>query len=718
MASKKKTMSDEELAVKLDQLNRQAVGHMSDEVSATQDDNLERYLGMPYGDEEEGRSQAISMDVAEVVDWAIPDILEPFISGDRVVEFKGSSKSEADYAERATDLINHEFWNENDGVLFLHDVVKTGSIQKICFSKTVWQEEEDEIRETMTGLSVAHLAELQADQSIALEDVTAEPLNQQLVDPEALAAFSDGQVYTVTIVRIKKRGFNRLMALPPEQVKFSDHTSELVDIDYICHETPDMTRSGLLAMGFPEEKVRLVTTENQGVQDNREDVRFHDESKRDSDVTQRAKERFTLIEEYPLLDTNEDGRAERLQVFRVGKVILDRKEVECHPFDAWSPDRIPHRLVGLGIADKVKQTAYIKTHLTRQLLDNVYLANNPRIEVPDGAMGEDTIGDLLTYRVGGLIRTKGNGQMLRPIEIPDRSGTALQAILYMDGVREQQSGVTKNGLAIQSEAIDPKSATESRRQDRNEQTRKRLMCRMLAHTFLVPVFKKMLKNCVRYQDAAKEIELRGEWVMIDPRSWNANLKAKVAVGLGHANRDETMQGATVVGQAQQLGAEAGIVKPKHLYNTARKLVEAAGIGFPEDFFLDPDSEEGQQFAQERAQSQGQDPKMMEAQGKLQIKQLETQLKAQETQFKSQLAQQQAETDFRIAQMEAQMEFALGQMKIRAETQISQEQMAAEMHLAQWQAEQNVDIKREQVRRMPAAKPNGTSSGVRFGGKVG
>ena len=724
MAKRKKPvgMSEGELVTRLEHLNRQAIGHTSDEVSADQDDNLERYLGMPYGDEEEGRSQAVSMDVAEVVDWAIPDLLEPFISGDRAVEFTASSRDEQEYCERATDLVNHDFYNEADGVLFLHDSVKTGAIQKIAFSKTTWKKEETKTSETMTGLSAAHLAELQQDESVEVTDIEAEPLSGVFADGEAAAAYSDGMVYTVTITKTKVSGHNDVVSIPPEQMKFSARSADIKPIAYIAHES-EIMRSDLYDMGFDPDKIESIPSSGKSALDQtRDDTRFHDESRRESSDTDNASDVLILIEEYPLIDANGDGRLERLQVFRVGKTILSQEEVEEHPFDCWSPDRIPHRLVGLAIADKVKQTQKIKTHLTRQLLDNVYLANNPRIEVPDNAMGDNTIADLLTYRVGGLIRTKGAGQMLRPIEIPDRSATAMQAIMYMDGVREQQSGITKNGMAITSEAVDPKSATESRRQDRNEQVRKRLMIRLLAQTFLVPIFKKMLKNIVKHQDAAKEIEIRGKWVSIDPQGWNANLKARVSVGLGHANRDESLNGAMLVGQAQEVAAQKGLVEPKHFYKTASKLVEAAGMGFVEDYFTNPDTPEGQQAIQAHQQAAAQDPRMVEAQGKLQIKQAEGQMTAQmrqqEIQHKAQMAQVQAEADFKIAQMKAQMEYNLGIQQLQAETQLSREQTSAELELAAWEAQQNAKLKEKQIAAQPKAKMNGSGSGVRFGGAVG
>src|SRR5690554_5172917 len=162
MADKdRKAMSDEELATLLDAMNRQAVGYDSDEVSADQDSNLDRYLGKPYGDEEEGRSNAISMDVAEVVDWALPDLLEPFISGDRIVEFEPAKPDDEEWCEVASDYVNHIFFKENCGATILHDTVKTALIQKLGVSKSVWREKIKEETQTLTGLSELHLAELQ-----------------------------------------------------------------------------------------------------------------------------------------------------------------------------------------------------------------------------------------------------------------------------------------------------------------------------------------------------------------------------------------------------------------------------------------------------------------------------------------------------------------------------------------------------------------------------
>jgi hypothetical protein len=724
-------IGDAELATLLGEMNSQSVGYLTDQVSADQDDNLDRYLGKPYGDEEDGSSNAISMDVAEVVDWALPDLLEPFLAGERIVDFTPSTRKDEDYCEQAGDLANHCFYSENSGVIVLHDTIKTACIQKIGFIKTWWHKEEIEERQTLTGLAKTNVDELRQEDGVTIEEEAGEPLNAELIPPEALAAFGDGMVYTVTIVRQKTKGTPCIESVPPEEIKVSQRSKSLVGIDYVCHE-PEKTRGQLIAMGFDYDTVMGLAANKGSEKDSRKDHRFSDEQRQESGTRAKLSDTVTLCEEYPLLDMDGTGKIKRWQVFRVNKTILGKEEIDDHPFDAWSADRIPHRLIGLALADKVKQTQYIKTHLTRGLLNNVYLANNPRIEVPDAAAGDNTIDDLLTYRIGGLIRSKGQGNMIRPIEVPDRSANALQAITYMDSVREQQSGITRNGMAVSSEAIDPKSATEARKEDRNEQSRKRLMVRMIAETLLVPVFRKILNLLVKYQDAEKTIYLSGKWVTMDPRTWSADLKATVAVGLGHANSEEDLLAAQIVGQAQQLGAEAGLVGPEQLYETGKKLIRAVGWKFPEKYFKDPSTPEFQQEAQARAQ-QG-DPKMVEVQGKLKLKEMEMQMDSQfesikaerdlqiemlKAQAKMAIEKEKVGFDFQAKLMQINAEFQLKQQQMFAELQLQRQQMGFEARMAKSQQDIDADNENRRIESDHEAKmTKAKMKPVKFGGKVG
>lgn len=732
-------ISDEALALLLDEQNRTALGYNSDEASNQQDDNLDRYLGLPYGDEEDGSSNAMSMDVAEVVDWAMPDLLEPFISGDRIVEFEPSTQADEEWIEQAADLANFAFYSDNPGVLILHDVIKTGCIQRLGVIKTVWEDEDKVEEQTMTGLPVIAVEMLRQDKSLRIVEVTAEPVDPSMLDETTAQAFVDGKVYTVEVERTKRGGCNKIYSIPPEQFKVSQRSAGIEEAEYCCHET-EVRRHDLIDMGFDTKKVNALAA-NKDRDTSRQDRRFPDENRTENQPHNPASDVLTLCEEYFRVDANGDGRAELIQAFRVGKTILSREEVDSNPFDTWSADRIPNRLIGLGLADKVKQTQKIKTHLTRQMLDNVYLSNNPRIEVPDSAVGESTFEDLLSYRIGGLIRTKGVGGMMRPIETPDRSATALTAIQYMDMVREQQSGITKNGMALGSEAIDPKSATQTRKEDRNEQARKRLMTRMIAETLLIPVFRKILKNIVRHQDFERQLKLNGKWVAMDPRGWHADLKARVATGLGHANRDEQMQYAMALLSVQQQAHPLGLVTEKHLFKGAEKLCAALGYKQPEELFLNPDSDEGKQIMQARAQ-QPPDPRMIEVQGKQQLAQAQLQIKTQLQSVELQAKQQQAMAEQKFAadkhylEQQAKVAFDRGKaesdmqsemvklnlahqakmQQIAAEAQLAREKMAAEFEIAR--EEMQIEARLASQKNHLMAQSRSVGNGVRMGGKVG
>lgn len=724
------SLSDEELVVLLEEMNRRAVGALSDEVSVDQDDNLDRYLGQPYGDEEEGRSQAISMDVAEVVDWALPDLLEPFVSGDRIVEFEPSTKEDEAFADQATDLCGHVFWTENPGFLVLHDTIKSALIQKIGFIKTVWRDEEKEEQVHAEGLSLLNVQELEGDDSVEVREIETKPAPQT---PDAMAAYPDGMIYEVKGVRRVKSGCNVIMSVPPEEIKVSSRAVHLPDVEYIAHES-EKTRGALISMGFDPDVVMGLSSDLRRDQV-RSDTRFVGEERHETTSRKKASDILLLIEEYPLVDANGDGKLERLQVFRVGKTILEHREVTEHPFDAWTADRIPHRLIGQALADKVKQTQRIKTHLTRQLLDNVYLANNPRIEVPETAMtaNGETIEDLLNVRIGGLIRTRQPGQ-LAPVVTPDRSGTSLDAILYMDNVREQQSGITRNGFALDSEALDPKSATQVRKEDRNEQSRKRLMARMIGETLLVPVFRKVLRNHVTYQDQPKWVRLRKKWVAMDPRGWNAEMRCRPSVGLGYSNQEEMLAASMAILNVQKEAFAAGLATPTHLFASMSQLVKAVGWQWPEQYFVDPATPEGQQALQAHAQAQGQDPKMVEVQGKQQIAAMQAQLDQAKTQHQAQLKEVElqarmreatidAESKRQIAIMQANFDKQIAEMRLAMEMQQARERTAAEMDLAYFRADQEAELAREEMKLKARTNGaghelNGGGGGVRFGGNIG
>ena len=101
-----------------------------------------------------------------------------------------------------------------------------------------------------------------------------------------------------------------------------------------------------------------------------------------------------------------------------------------------------------------------------------------------------------------------------------------------------------------------------------------------------------------------------------------------------------------------------MVSPKQMYSTLSDFIELNGLGDSDQFFLDPESPEGQQMAQMKQQQaqQNQQQMMQEQQTQLQMQQmaLDAQQKvAQAEQVKAQATMQNGQLKAQIDAMKAQ-----------------------------------------------------------------
>ncbi len=118
---------------------------------------MEYYLGnmtidMPAP---EGRSQAVSTDVADVVEGLMPALMDIFAGSDEVVRFEPVGPEDEEKAQQETDYVNHVFMQRNPGFMTLYSFVKDALLQKVGIVKVWWEEREEEQRETYYDLSDA-----------------------------------------------------------------------------------------------------------------------------------------------------------------------------------------------------------------------------------------------------------------------------------------------------------------------------------------------------------------------------------------------------------------------------------------------------------------------------------------------------------------------------------------------------------------------------------
>ena len=75
--AKQNKMTEEELISLIDQHVTDALGY-DDAISTQREKAMEYYYGLPFGNEVEGRSQFVSSDVADTIEWIMPSLMRVF----------------------------------------------------------------------------------------------------------------------------------------------------------------------------------------------------------------------------------------------------------------------------------------------------------------------------------------------------------------------------------------------------------------------------------------------------------------------------------------------------------------------------------------------------------------------------------------------------------------------------------------------------------------
>lgn len=147
---------------------------------------MDYYLGDMSQDmpAQEGRSRAVSTDVADTIEGLMPSLMDIFCGSDEVVRFEPVGPEDEEAAQQETDYVNHVFMQQNEGFMVLYSFIKDALLSKVGIVKVWWEEYEEEERETyydLTDEQFAMLAQAVAESDGAME-IVAHTMNSE---PEA-----------------------------------------------------------------------------------------------------------------------------------------------------------------------------------------------------------------------------------------------------------------------------------------------------------------------------------------------------------------------------------------------------------------------------------------------------------------------------------------------------------------------------------------------------
>ncbi len=180
--------------------------------------------------------------------------------------------------------------------------------------------------------------------------------------------------------------------MPPEEFGIERGARTLRDCNYCFHDVIK-SESALIAQGFDDAQIKAITsytglTEIETLA--RDTAQEHLTSVGGN--ANPAGRMIKVTEHYIRMDYEGTGKAQLYQVTSGGDLgdILRKGGIahivpfDAIPFAAMTPVPVTHRFFGRSIADLVMlDCSAIKTALKRGMLDNLYLHNNPRVEVAE-----------------------------------------------------------------------------------------------------------------------------------------------------------------------------------------------------------------------------------------------------------------------------------------------------------------------------------------------
>jgi hypothetical protein len=598
-------MDEDEFRYTVAQAIEDSQTYIDSYIAPQRENAMAYYLADPFGNEEDGRSQVILTEVRDTILAMVPSLLRIFTSSDQVLEFIPKGAEDVEAAEQATDLINYIFMQENSGFRVLHDAIKDGLLLKT--GVLTWYKLDDEKVEYYS------YSNLSRDEAMFI-------MNDSTVEVDMFEEATDmvtGETRVSMSIR-RKVVTPRFVVecIPPEQFLIDNEATTIRDSIYVGRRKL-ATISELVAMGYPREIIEEnagtggFEMNNEVITRNPADQSFFGLSLGNDETT----DKVFYVESYIRVDKDGDGIAELHKVCTVGNgsYILHDEIVEDIPFSLLCPDPTPHTIFGQSIADQTMDLQLIKSSIMRNTLDSLAQSIHPRTGFVEGQVNVD---DLMNNETGALIRMRSPGALV-PFTTPFVGQQALGVMSYLDEVKTQRTGISRASQGLDADVLQSTTRAAVQAQLSSSQDRIEMIARLFADG-LKQCFQGLLKLVVRHQDKAKVIRLRGKFVPVDPRGWDASMDMVVNIALGRGSDDQKMMFLNQLAQKQEMviekyGPYNPLVDLQQYRATLAQIIQLSGFQDPSQFVKEVSPEAVQQFMQQMSGNKKPDPAEMLAQ---------------------------------------------------------------------------------------------------------
>lgn len=521
-------------------------------------------------------SDLVSTDVADTIEWALPSLMKVFTGSDEVITIAGVTEEDDTKAETMQELLVYQLQRQNNFFTVLYNWMKDSLIVGMGIIKCYWERTEGYTTETAVLNNEALQALTQT--GVTIEDIQG---------PDQFGDFS--VTYQLPYYR---KNAPKLENILVSEFLYSPDAKSLEEANFVAHKRK-------VTMSYLRER------EAQGVYANIDDIRVNgnyngmnvDQVEKvigDNYVDinkdeQTARQEVVIYECYTKIDINNDGILEDMIITICGDTIIrmEQNYMGRHPFFAISPTKDPHRIwVKRSYAELIGELQDLKVALTRQIMQNVALTNDPKMLLDESAINID---DFVQGRK--VIRMKAGHSMnevAMPMNITPLAPQTFQFLEWIEGQKENRTGITRYNQGLDANSLN-KTATGISAILGQSAQRLELVARMFAETGLSELFRFMVSLNQKFIDQQTVIRLTNKELKISPEDLDGSFDLIVNAGISIATKESTIMATqTLLTALMQANAGGYMVStPENIYNLFKKWIESIGFKNYGDYITDP-----------------------------------------------------------------------------------------------------------------------------------
>lgn len=590
--------------------------------SQIQDDRekaLEYYNREPFGDEVDGLSDFVSSDVADTVEWLLPQLVEMFIGPEAPGAFaaRNTKPEEAENARLETEYIRHVFNDQNDGFIIAYTWLKDALLQKNGVVYAYWDEYVNEVREVYEGKSVDHYLQILADDDVDVEAVTvrlptgkdeyeemtleaaesrfgfeADPETGFIItDPEA---FLQGQeaLFDIEVIRKTTVAQPRIENIAPEKF-FVDITHPRVSVrDAIfCGHWELVQISDLMTDGYDPEKLEDIPTSSESL-DAEAIARFEKEGR--SLIEEAFTDHGRLVKVWNFMiydDLDGSGYAKLWNVKLAGDegtIFLGKEDADSIGYFPATGNINPHKFYGNSIHDQIADLQKLRSRMWRGILDNLALVNSPMKIVDPNRVNT---ADLVYWGPGGTIRATDPTALVNH-ETPFSAGATVQLLPLIDEMRQERTGVSPATQGLDPDALADSTNVVGPMLMNQAIQRVKMVARIFAETGFKQLMLYLHELVMKHETQDRIFEFAGKPVEIKPREWAKRTAYTVRVGVGHVDKLQRIQAINqVIANQKEILVSAGmenpLVTPQNFYEALVEQARLLGYTDGAKYYRDP-----------------------------------------------------------------------------------------------------------------------------------